>query len=229
MASSIPYHPDLITDRSIWIFDLDNTLYPAESDLFAQIDVKMTEYIANHFQIDKASAREKQKHYLVTYGATMRGLMENDGIDPHHFLENVHDIDFSPIQKDVLLREAIEKLPGRKLIYTNADVTYTDNVLERLGLLNLFEGVHDILASNLTPKPSIPAFDDFLSCYDIDPAKAVFFEDSIRNLIPAKKAGMGCVWIDTGCEWAGMEYQNDIAHAEIKLLSPWLQKFTDRL
>lgn len=220
------HHPTALRDnRDIWIFDLDKTLYPAEADLFAQIDVKMTSYIADHFGIDPVAARNKQKGYLSAYGATMRGLMVEDGIDPHHFLDHVHDIDFSPLQEDAALRTAIEKLPGRKVIYTNADRPYTDKVLEKLGLLNLFEGVHDIVAADLSPKPCPNAFETFLKDYDIDPERSVFFEDSIRNLKPARERGMGCVWIDANCQWGSIDYDKDIAHVEIPVLSPWLQDF----
>lgn len=220
------YHPELIDGKNIWIFDLDKTLYPAECDLFAQIDVKMTAFIAQHFNLDPVAARAKQKGYLAQYGATMRGLMVQDGIDPHVFLQQVHDIDFSPVQEDQSLRTAIQQLPGRKIIYTNADKPYTHQVLKRLGLLDVFEGVHDIVAADLTPKPCPDAFNDFLQEFDVDPNRAVFFEDSIRNLKPARTSGMGCVWIDADCEWGSIDYANDIAHVEIKALSPWIQTFS---
>lgn len=218
--------PALIDNRDIWIFDLDNTLYPAECNLFAQIDVKMTAFIARHFNCDPVEARKIQKSYLTAYGATLKGLMIKHGIDPQQFLDDVHDIDFSPITPDPVLRSSIERLPGRKLIYTNADKPYTEKVLDRLGLLGVFEAIYDITAADLSPKPCPDAFVGFMDDHDVDPHRAVFFEDSIRNLKPARQRGMGCVWIDANCQWGSIDYAKGIAHAEIPLLGPWLQQFS---
>ncbi len=223
------FDPNIVKNRDIWVFDLDNTLYPSECDLFAQIDVRMTSYLANLLETDPISARVIQKQYLKDYGTTLKGLIENHQIDPHDFLNYVHDIDFAPVERDERLRIAIDALPGRKIVYTNGDKPYAEKVMARLGIENSFEGIHDIVAADLIPKPRVDAFDQFMVEYDIDPNRAVMFEDMVRNLIPAYNAGMGTVWINTGCEWGKMDHSVEVVHAEITNLSPWLHELSTHI
>ena len=151
-------------DADVWVFDLDNTLYPATSDLFPQVN----------------------------------GLMQVQGIDPKAYLDFVHDIDLSPIVPDPRVIAAIERLPGRKLIYTNGSTPHAERILDRLGLSAHFEGIFDIVAADYRPKPGAAAFDSFLECHAVDPRQAVFVEDTARNLIPAHLLGMVTVWLDHG-------------------------------
>lgn len=215
------FHPTLL-DRDVWVFDLDNTLYPAECDLFAQIDVRMGAFISDFLDVDKVEARRVQKLYLKDHGTTLKGLIENHKINPHDFLDYVHDIDFTPVPKDDALRKAIEALPGRKIIYTNGDKTYAEKVVKRLGIEGMFEDIHDIVAADLLPKPRQDAFDAFVSEYDFNPNHAVMVEDMVRNLIPAHRLGMGTVWVNTGCEWGRMDHDHKVVHAETEVLTPWL-------
>jgi putative hydrolase of the HAD superfamily len=191
--------PRLAHIRS-WIFDLDNTLYPASARLFDQIDARMTGFIAEKFDIDFDEARRIQKGYFHGHGTTLAGLMAEHDVDPHAFLAHVHDIEMDAIEENAPLAAAIAKLPGRKLVFTNADTVYAGRVLARLGLGESFEAVHDIHAMDLVPKPQASAYAGLCAAFDLDPATCIFFEDMARNLAPAKAIGMTTVWVDNGSE-----------------------------
>jgi len=185
-----------------WIFDLDNTLYPASARLFDQIDAKMTAYIADRFDCDLVEARRIQKGYFHGHGTTLAGLMADHDVDPHEFLGFVHDIEMDVLEENLPLAAAIAKLPGRKIVFTNADMPYAGRVLDRLGLGATFEAVHDIHAMDLKPKPQVSAYAGLCAAFDIDPAESLFVEDMARNLKPAKALGMTTVWVDNGSEQA---------------------------
>jgi putative hydrolase of the HAD superfamily len=182
-----------------WIFDLDNTLYPASVSLFPAIDARMTAYIADLLGIDPQAARRVQKDYFHAHGATLAGLMANHGTDPHDFLDYVHDVEMDMLQ-DQGLAALIGALPGRKLVFTNGDVNYAARVLDRIGLADTFEAVHDVHATAYRPKPDPAAYQGLCDAYAIDPTTALFVEDMARNLKPAKAIGMTTVWIDNGSE-----------------------------
>ena len=183
-----------------WIFDLDNTLYPARANLFALIDAKMTAFIADFLKVDAAEAHRVQKEYFLGHGTTLAGLMANHDIDPHAFLDYVHDIEMDVLEENAPLAAALARLPGRKLVFTNGDRPYALKVLDRLGLGGSFEAVHDIHAMDLAPKPAPSAYAGLCAAFDIDPARALFVEDMARNLKPAKAIGMATVWVDNGSE-----------------------------
>jgi putative hydrolase of the HAD superfamily len=219
------YHDALHNDRNTWVFDLDNTLYAAECNLFTQIDRKIGEYVQKLLQVDAVEARKLQKQYLLEFGTTLNGLMNNHRVDPSHYLAAVHDIDFSPIQRDDKLRTAIQALGGRKLVFTNADKPYAAEIMKRLGIHDLFEDIYDIVAADLKPKPDKSVYEAFASKYDVDPNRAVMFEDMVRNLRPAHAMGMATVWINTGSPWGEADYDASIVHAETNGLSDWLYDF----
>jgi len=183
-----------------WIFDLDNTLYPASADLFARIDVRMTSYVAELLGCDREEAFRVQKAYFQQHGTTLSGLMTDHGVDPHDFLDYVHDIEMDVLEHDAPLAAAIAKLPGRKLVFTNGDGPYARRVLDRLGLADSFEAVHDIHATNYRPKPDPAVYHGLCDAYAIDPNRALFAEDMARNLKPAKAIGMATLWVDNGSE-----------------------------
>jgi putative hydrolase of the HAD superfamily len=185
-----------------WIFDLDNTLYPASAQLFTRIDAKMTAYIAARFDLDPVEARRIQKGYFFDHGTTLAGLMAEHHVDPHDFLAYVHDIEMDALEENAPLAAAIAKLPGRKIIFTNADSPYATRVLDRLGLGASFEAIHDIHAMDLKPKPQASAYAGLCAAFGIDPAESLFVEDMARNLAPAKAIGMTTVWVDNGSEQA---------------------------
>ena len=205
-----------------WIFDLDNCLYPPSSDLFGLIDQRMGEYIQRLLGVDPVEARRIQKQHFHEHGTTLAGLMRTHGVDPHEFLEYVHDIDLARIAADPALVAAIERLPGRKFVFTNGDEAYASRVLQRLGLANLFDGMHDIHAMDYLPKPNPEAYAALCSSHAIAPERALFVEDMARNLKPAKAIGMTTVWIDNGSERGSHEADDSYIDYRIDDVGAWL-------
>ena len=185
-----------------WIFDLDNTLYPASARLFDQIDAKMGAFISQRLDVDLIEARRIQKGYFLGHGTTLAGMMADHGVNAHEFLAYVHDIEMDVLEENAPLAAAIAKLPGRKIVFTNADTPYASRVLDRLGLAESFEAVHDIHAMDLRPKPEASAYAGLCAAFGLDPAESLFVEDMARNLKPAKAIGMTTVWVDNGSEQA---------------------------
>jgi len=178
-----------------WVFDLDNTLYPHHTNLFAQIDVKMTAYVAELLQIPSDEARKVQKDFYHRYGTTLSGLMDNHGVDPDDFLEKVHDIDYSWVAPDPALGEAIKALPGRKFIFTNGDRGHAERTARQLGVLDHFDDIFDVVAADLVPKPAAETYDKFRALHRVDCERAAMFEDLARNLTVPKSLGMKTVLV----------------------------------
>lgn len=182
-------------DIETWIFDLDNTLYPASCRLFDQIDKRMGAFIADLLKVDQVEARRIQKDYFFRHGTTLRGLMNEHGIDPDTFLDYVHDIDHSPVPANEALAAALAGLPGRKLIFTNGTVDHADKVMRRLGVHGQFHGVFDIVHSDYIPKPALRPYEKFITNHAIDPARSAMFEDIARNLEVPAALGMVTVLV----------------------------------
>jgi len=187
--------PHAFADITDWVFDLDNTLYPHASNLFSQIDVKMTSYVAQLLQLPREEARKVQKQFYKEYGTTLKGLMERYQIDTDDFLEKVHDIDYSWLAPDPALGEAIKRLPGRKFIFTNGTRSHAERSARQLGILDHFDDIFDIVAADLTPKPARETYDKFNGLHRVDSRHAVMFEDLARNLVVPKALGMRTVLI----------------------------------
>jgi putative hydrolase of the HAD superfamily len=188
-----------------WIFDLDNSLYPASANLFALIDVRMGQFIQQLAGCGHEEARRIQKSYFHEHGTTLAGLMKAHGTDPREFLNFVHDIDLARISADPRVVAAMDRLPGRKFVFTNGDEAYASRVLDKLGLANAFDGLHDIHAMDYVPKPDPRAYAAMCARFAIEPSSALFVEDMARNLEPAKALGMTTVWVDNGSEQAGRD------------------------
>jgi putative hydrolase of the HAD superfamily len=178
-----------------WVFDLDNTLYPHHVNLWQQVDARIGEFVSNWLKVTPEDARRIQKDYYLRYGTTMRGMMTEHGVQADDYLAYVHKIDHSPLQPNPAMGAAIAKLPGRKLILTNGSVDHVDAVLDRLGITNHFDGVFDIIAADLEPKPAPQTYQKFLRLHDVDPAKATMFEDLARNLVVPHELGMTTVLV----------------------------------
>ena len=185
-----------------WIFDLDNTLYPADANLFAQVDARMTGFIADLLGVDASEARRLQKGWFADHGTTLAGLMREHAVDPHVFLAHVHDVEMAVLEENAPLAAAIARLPGRKLVFTNGDRPYALKVLDRLGLGDSFEAIHDVHAMDLVPKPDPSAYAGLCAAFALDPAESLFADDMARNLLPAKAIGMTTLWVDNGSEQA---------------------------
>jgi len=191
--------PRSLSHVTDWVFDLDNTLYPRECNLFAQIDLLISEYMVSVTQLPFDEARALQKTYYRDYGTTLNGLMQRHKVDPDHFLNTVHAIDYSPVQAHPDLVAAIRGLPGRKFILTNGDVGHARAVLNRLGKADeLFEDIFDIRAMSYRPKPLAEAYDAFFTKHGIDARRAAMFDDLEKNLIVPHDTGMTTVQVIAG-------------------------------
>jgi putative hydrolase of the HAD superfamily len=188
--------PRSLSHVTDWVFDLDNTLYPRTCNLFAQIDTLITEYMMTVTSLGFAEARALQKTYYRDFGTTLNGLMHRHEVDPDHFLNTVHRIDYSPVDAHPELVAAITALPGRKFILTNGDVGHARSVLARLGAAeDLFEGVFDIRAMSYRPKPLPEAYAAFFAAHGIDAGQAAMFDDLEKNLRVPHETGMTTVQV----------------------------------
>jgi putative hydrolase of the HAD superfamily len=182
-----------------WIFDLDNTLYPAACNLFAQVDQRMGEFIAKYLGVPFEYARHLQKSYYRQFGTTLCGLMQVHGMEPKAFLDYVHDLDLTVLQPAPELAAAIDRLPGRKLIFTNGSRAHAERVAGKLGVLHLFEGIFDICDSEYVPKPTRACYDHFLKVHGVDAAASAMFEDMPHNLEAPHALGMTTVLVRSDC------------------------------
>ena len=203
-----------LVERDTWVFDLDNTLYPAECDLFAQIDERMTDFVARFLRMEKAEARALQKQYYAEHGTTLKGMMSLHGMAPEEFLSHVHEIDLSPLPHLPGLCDAIAALPGRKLVYTNGSRRHAERVTAHMQLTASFDGLFGIEDSQFHPKPTQAAYDAFCAHHDVDPARAVFFEDLERNLKPAHAMGFATVLVGSAKDWSHEPVEARPASAE---------------
>ena len=207
-----------------WIFDLDNTLYPEDTNLFARVSKRMTVFIQKEFNLEEEPARDLQRKMFKQYGTTMRGLMTEYDMDPENFLHFVHDIDVSDMQVDMELKDLLGKLPGRRFIYTNGSVAHAKNITSQLGIENLFEDVFDIVASNFLPKPAPQPYDDMVIKFSADPTRSVMIEDMAKNLRPAADLGMMTVWLRHNKDWSSEDSEGDHIHYAIDDLKLWLKE-----
>jgi putative hydrolase of the HAD superfamily len=214
-------NPDLAHVES-WIFDLDNSLYPHGSNLFELIDFRMGDYIQRLLGVDAVEARRVQKGFFHAHGTTLAGLMAEHGVDPHDFLDFVHDIDLARIAADPALVAAMDRLPGRKFVFTNASEAYARRVLDRIGLANAFDGLHDIHAMAYVPKPDPSAYRAMCDRHAIDPKRALFADDMVRNLAPAKALGMVTLWVDNGSEQGPDIAEPDFVDHRTADIAGWL-------
>lgn len=186
-----------------WIFDLDNTLYPADVEFFSQIVDKIEKYVALYLSLEPEAALHLQKEYLTEYGTTLSGMMAVHGMDPAPFLDYVHDVDLKFLKPNPDLRANIKSLPGQKYIFTNGSKGHAKNVASYLKLFDLFDGHFGVEDTGYIPKPKAHAYDMFLGVFpDIDPKKAIFFEDNLRNLKVPKDLGMTTVLVVSDADWS---------------------------
>ena len=185
---------------STWIFDLDNTLYAADSGVFQQVHKLMGEFISKNLNMDMTEAKKVQAKYYKQHGTTLRGLMDNHGIDPDYFLDEVHRLDYSIVSSNEILNQELYKLDGRKIIYTNANKKHAIDVLDRIGLSNFFDEIFDIKMANYIPKPELKPYEQLINLFNIDAESSAMFDDIAKNLVPAKKVKFTSVWIDAGYE-----------------------------
>ncbi len=178
-----------------WVFDLDNTLYPASCKLFDQMHVRMSDFIKERLQVGHDEALRLRREYYLKHGTTLRGLMLEHDMEPTDFLDYVHDIDYTAVANDAVLQNALYKLPGRKLVFTNGTTGHAGRVMKRLGVEDHFEAVFDIVDSDYVPKPARGPYDKFAVLHSVDGAQTAFFEDLAENLEAPHAMGMTTVLI----------------------------------
>jgi putative hydrolase of the HAD superfamily len=208
-----PASPPYITRRErcplgqveTWIFDLDNTLYPASCRLFDQVQQRMNAYISERLGVTPDEAVEVRRTYFREHGTTLRGLMTVNTIDPHEFLAFVHDIDLACVPPNPELVAAMKRLAGRKIVHTNGSVRHAERLLEHLGLSEAFCGIVDIVAAEFDPKPALAGYRLLLRQHAVAPERALMVEDIARNLVTASELGMTTAWVRSGEDWAAAD------------------------
>jgi putative hydrolase of the HAD superfamily len=205
-----------------WIFDLDNTLYPASSRLFDQVQARMNLFIATRFGLSHEEAAERRRRYFHEHGTTLSGLMAIDRVDPHEFLAFVHDIELAALPPDRALADALARLPGRKIVHTNGSVAHAKHLLDHLEIGHHFTGVIDIVASNFEPKPALAGYRELLRRHAVAPATALMIEDMARNLVTAAQLGMTTAWLRNTVEWAAVDAEGDHIHHVVEDLAGFL-------
>ena len=207
-----------------WIFDLDNTLYSGQTEVFSEVDKKMSAFISKKMNVDLIKAKEIQKKYFYEYGTTLSGLMKQDSIDPHEFLEFVHDIDISWLPKDLKLKDELIKIKEKKFIFTNGSHAHVENVTKQLGIDGLFDGAFDIVDANFVPKPHIDPYKKIIDKFKIEPTKSILIEDIAHNLEQAKNLGMKTCWLENEETFAKKDADKPYIDYKIKNLPSFLQE-----
>jgi putative hydrolase of the HAD superfamily len=186
--------------RPVWLFDLDNTLHDASPHIFPHINRSMTAYLERHLSLSLEDANTLRAQYWHRYGATLLGLMRHHGTDPRHFLVETHRFDrlHEMMVFERALRGMLRKLPGRKLVFSNAPRAYVEAALQIMGIRSLFEGVAGLEDLDFHPKPGIQAYRRLLRNHGLNPAHCIMLEDSAANLRTAKRLGMKTVLVGRG-------------------------------
>ena len=184
--------------RRVWIFDLDDTLHDASAHIFPHINRSMTEYIMTHLDLCEADACALRRHYWQRYGATLHGLMRHHGTDPHHFLHHTHQFPnlVTMVVKARGLRHTLLRLQGRKVVFTNAPMIYAVQVLDLLGIRDLFQNVFSIESTRFQPKPARQGFVRILRALRVPARRCTMVEDSLPALRTAKRLGMKTVYVN---------------------------------
>ena len=212
-----------------WIFDLDNTLYSSTTNIFNKIDKKMCQFIIDELRVDESEALKIKNKYFHEHGTTLNGLMKKHNINAERFLEFVHDIDYSFLNKNEKLNYELKKLPGSKIIFTNGSKKHAKITIEKLGIKDNFSVIFDIVDSDYIPKPDITPYKKLISKYRINCSESIFFEDIAKNLLPAHKLGIKTAWIendDKYCKEGSDGYHVDF---RVKNLTKFLEDINKKV
>lgn len=201
-----------------WIFDLDDTLYPPESQFMGLIQQRINDYVVRTSGLPADQAMVVQKGYLNDYGTSLAGLMAHYRIDPHDFLAEVHDVPLDVLTPDPGLRAALERLDGPRIVFTNGSRAHARRVIERLELADLFDGLFSLEDADLLPKPDPRTFARMTERFGVAPASAAFFEDTVRNLEPAHAIGMTTVLVGS----RALDPEIPFIHHRAAALGPFL-------
>ena len=206
------------------IFDCDGVLYKDLDAVFGQVSKKMGEYISRKLNVDLKKAKELQRNYFHKYNTSLNGLMIHHKIDPHEFLEYVHDIDLDFLKKDTLLREELLKLDVKKFVYTNGSRNHVNNITKHLGIDDLFDGIFDIVDGQFIPKPQIEPFKVLIKKFDINPEETVFIEDIAKNLSVKKELNLKTVWLINNEYWGKQDSDKNYIDVRIENLTSFLKE-----
>ena len=213
-----------LSNKKNLLLDLDGTVYQDLESVFGQVSKLMTKYISEKLNIDLKKAKELQTNYFYKYNTSLNGLMIHHDIPPKEFLKYVHDIDLSFMKKDKILRQELENLKMRKLIFTNGSTDHAKNVLRHLGIDDLFQGIFDITDAEYQPKPEPKAFDLMTKKFELDPSETIYVEDIAKNLSIGKERGCTTVWLINNEEWGKMESDKDYIDYKFENLSLFLKE-----
>lgn len=205
-----------------WVFDLDNTLYPSQSEILERVHDRINAFIMAHFGIPLEAAEQKRKGFYQKYGTTLAGMMAEHTINPDDYLSTVHQIDISSIPRCPVTARGLERLPGRRIVFTNSAREHAKRVLEHMDIGHLFENIFDIRSANYVSKPAAAPYHQFIDAFDIDPKRACMIEDTAKNLIPAAALGMTTVWISDGKPLPDGVPETAIAH-RFDTLAQWMK------
>ena len=206
------------------IFDCDGVLYKDLDAVFGQVSKRMSEYISRKLNVDLKKAKELQRNYFHQYNTSLNGLMIHHKIDPHEFLEYVHDIDLDFLKKDTLLREELLKLDVKKFVYTNGSRDHVNNITKHLGIDDLFDGVFDIVDGQFMPKPQIEPFKVLIKKFDINPEETVFIDDIAKNLSVKKELNLKTVWLINNEYWGKQDSDKNYIDVRIENLTSFLKE-----
>ena len=206
------------------LFDCDGVLYQDLEAVFGQVSKRMTQYISKKLKIDLKEAKELQTNYFHKYNTSLNGLMIHHDIPPTEFLQFVHDIDLSFMEKDLVLREEIKKLDLRKFVFTNGSKEHVKNITTSLGIDDQFENVFDIVDAKYNPKPAAKAFDLMLEKFKIDPKETLYIEDIAKNLSIGKERGTITAWLINDEYWGKKESDKEYIDYKIENLSLFLKE-----
>ena len=206
------------------LFDCDGVLYSDLEAVFGQVSRKMTEYISSKLNVDLKKAKELQTNYFHKYNTSLNGLMIHHEIDPKEFLDFVHDIDLSFLEKDTALRYELENINLRKYVFTNGSYNHVKHITTTLGIDDLFEGIFDIVDAEYHPKPEAKAFDLMIEKFKIDPKETLYIEDIAKNLSIGKERGTITAWLINDEEWGKKESDKEYIDYKIENLTLFLKE-----
>ena len=189
------------------LFDLDNTLYPADSGLWEAIGERIGLYMTERMRLPPAEAASIRRRYLKAFGTTLNGLRLEYDIDPLDYLGYVHDLPLaSYLRPQPALDAMLARLPLVKVVFTNADASHAWRVLDQLGIRRHFTHIIDILALDFVNKPDPLAYRRALDLLAAAPSECLFVEDTARNLLPAHDLGMQTVLVGPASDERGVDF-----------------------
>ncbi len=183
------------------LFDLDNTLYPAECDLFSLIDVRINRYMEEIVAIAPEDVDGLRRRYWTTYGATLQGLVRHHAVDPEDYLDYVHAVDVrSRLSPDPDLLRMLRGLRVPSYIFTNGSRCHVERVVAALGVEGVFSDVFDIRIADYQPKPHPDPYRRVLRHLNVSGKQCVMVEDQVQNLKTAKEFGMKTILVGAAAE-----------------------------